>query len=131
MNSRHRYGLVAVAAGLLLAGPWALAQQDEAPAQDTRDIQDTWNLDELFPSVADWEAAKPGLESRTEEVAACKGKLGESEQLCREMLSLYPDQRMFQDRLNTIAAIRKANAPPPKKNAPPPPAKKPPPPPKK
>jgi len=89
MNSRHRYGLVAVAAGLLLAGPWALAQQDEAPAQDTRDIQDTWNLDELFPSVADWEAAKPGLESRTEEIAACKGKLGESAASLQQCLAGY------------------------------------------
>ena len=76
--------------------------------------------------------SSPNYRDTLAEVLLKQGELDESERLCREMLSLYPDQRMFQDRLNRIAAIRRANAPPPPmKKAAPPPAKKPPPPPKK
>jgi len=75
MIARHRSGLAAAAAGLLLAFQAGLAEETPAKAEN---LQDTWNLDELFATVADWEAAKPGLEQRMDQVGACKGKLGES-----------------------------------------------------
>jgi len=75
MIARHRYSLAAFTAGLFLLMQPGLAEET---TEETHDIQDTWNLNELYPTVADWEAAKPGLEQQMDQVGACKGKLGDS-----------------------------------------------------
>ncbi|MCJ7558240.1 MAG: oligoendopeptidase F [Gammaproteobacteria bacterium] len=75
MIARHRYSLAALTAGLFLLMQPGLAEE---AAEEAHDIQDTWNLDEIYPTVADWEAAKPGLEQQMDQVGACRGKLGES-----------------------------------------------------
>jgi oligoendopeptidase F len=54
------------------------------------DTKDTWNLEDLYPSVDAWNEAKASLEARLPEVATCRGHLGDSAQQlleCSEMLS--------------------------------------------
>jgi oligoendopeptidase F len=52
--------------------------------------KDTWNLDDIYPSVEAWVEAKDALAARLPEIEACHGTLGDSaEQLlrCSELLS--------------------------------------------
>ena len=58
----------------------SLAQEDK----------DTWNLEDLYPSVEAWYQAKNSLEGSLESIDQCHGKLGESAAKlleCSEMLS--------------------------------------------
>ncbi|MCW8846249.1 MAG: oligoendopeptidase F [Gammaproteobacteria bacterium] len=86
MIARHRNSLAAIAAGIFLLMQAGLAAET---ATKTHDIQDTWNLDELYPTVAAWEAARPGLEQQMDQVGACKGKLGESAAVLERCLDDY------------------------------------------
>jgi oligoendopeptidase F len=85
MKNNKRAGLTGVAIGLFLA---CLPVYAEQPAESVHDIQDTWNLDEIYPSVADWEAAKPVLEQQMNQLVACKGKLGDSAAELKRCLDL-------------------------------------------
>jgi oligoendopeptidase F len=96
MIIKHRAGLAGMAIGLFLAFLPVYAQ---APAEKIHDIQDTWNLDEIYPTVADWEAARPGLEQLMDQVSHCKGRLGENaaelERCLDSFFSLYKDFSRF------------------------------------
>jgi len=79
---------------LLLLGALALA-----PAQAETEA-DRWNLADLHPSVAAWntDAAKP--DTQLPELAACRGRLGDSAARLRQCLDLQTDiskrlSRMF------------------------------------
>ena len=55
-----------------------------------QDDNDTWNLGELYPSVADWSKAKNALEADLVKIDQCQGQLGANASKlldCSEMLS--------------------------------------------
>jgi oligoendopeptidase F len=52
---------------------------------------DRWNLAELYPSVAAWNADATKLEAQIKEFAACKGTMGESAARLRQCLDLQAD----------------------------------------
>jgi oligoendopeptidase F len=61
-----------------------------AGASLAEDARDTWNLEDLYPSVEAWNEAKAALAARLPEVESCRGHLGDSAQRlleCSEMLS--------------------------------------------
>lgn len=71
----------------------------------SQDEQDTWNLADLYPSVAAWEEARAALEARLPEIDGCQGHLGDSAaqlQACAELL--YGVFRDFA-RLSSYAAM--------------------------
>ena len=49
-------------------------------------IEETWNLESIFPTVADWEAALKEVEQKTPELAKYQGRLRESPQTLLEYL---------------------------------------------
>ena len=68
---------IALASALILASPivWGAEKTMSTPAADTAY---RWNLADIYPSVEAWNTARTALEGRLGELAACKGKLGES-----------------------------------------------------
>ena len=45
---------------------------------NAEDAKDTWNLEDLYPTVADWEKARTDIESQIESTGDCKGRLGDN-----------------------------------------------------
>ena len=73
MRSIHLTLLAALMAVICLAGPSSNAKdRDKIPEQEK------WNLTDLYPDEEAWSAAKEELANRIPEVAAYKGKLGDS-----------------------------------------------------
>jgi len=66
-----------------------------AVAGHAEDERDTWNLDDLYPSVEAWEQARAEVEARMDGIGQCQGHLGDSAQRlfeCHELLyGLYRD----------------------------------------
>ncbi len=82
----------------LLLGVFALAPlRAESPA-------DRWNLAEVYPSAAAWEADAAQLQARLPALAACKGQLGESAQRLRQCLDLQADMFKRLSRLYVFAS---------------------------
>jgi oligoendopeptidase F len=52
---------------------------------------DRWNLAEIYPSVAAWNADAEKAEAQLRDLAACKGKLGESARRFKQCLDLRAD----------------------------------------
>lgn len=55
------------------------------------DIRYTWNLEEIYPSVAAWKADQARLEGQLKELAKCAGHLGESAARFRQCMDLRQD----------------------------------------
>lgn len=53
--------------------------------------QDRWNLDDLYPSVRAWNEDLARLEAQLPQVAACKGRLGDSARKLKECFDLRYD----------------------------------------
>ena len=53
--------------------------------------QDRWNLADLYPSVEAWNADAQKVEAGFADIAACKGRLGDSASRMRECLDLQSD----------------------------------------
>jgi len=56
-------------------------------------LADRWNLADLYPSLAAWEADAARLDTQFKAFAACKGHLGDSAQRLRECLDQSADMR--------------------------------------
>ncbi|HVP88288.1 MAG TPA: oligoendopeptidase F [Casimicrobiaceae bacterium] len=54
-------------------------------------VADTWNLADLYPSVAAWNADADKLTSQMAEMAKCKGHLGDSAATFKQCLGLQAD----------------------------------------
>ena len=70
---------------LLIAG---LAVSAFAAAEN---IEDRWNLADLYPSVQAWHQDAAKLASQLKSFASCRGKLGESAQRLKSCLAAYAD----------------------------------------
>jgi oligoendopeptidase F len=54
-------------------------------------IADRWNLAEIYPSVADWNADSERVDAQLKDLAGCKGHMGESAVRLKQCLDLQAD----------------------------------------
>jgi oligoendopeptidase F len=71
------------------AAVFTLAVAASALAQERP--QDRWNLADLYPDLAAWNADATKVEAQLPQIAACKGKLGESARRFKECMDLQYD----------------------------------------
>jgi len=69
---------------------WLLAIVALAPAR-AESPADRWNLADLYPSVAAWDADAAKLEAQLPDLAACQGHLGDSATRLRQCMDLQAD----------------------------------------
>jgi oligoendopeptidase F len=69
-------------------------------------LADTWNLADLYPSVAAWNADADRLTSQIADLGRCKGHLGDSAAMFRQCLELQTD---MEKRLNRMAVYAYEN----------------------
>jgi oligoendopeptidase F len=55
------------------------------------DVKDTWNLEEIYPSMDAWKADQAKLEGQLKDLARCAGHLGESAGRLRQCMDLRQD----------------------------------------
>jgi oligoendopeptidase F len=67
------------------------------------DIKDTWNLEEIYPSTAAWDADAKKLESQVGDLAKCAGHLGDSAARLKQCLDLRADMDKRTARLYVYA----------------------------
>jgi oligoendopeptidase F len=92
-----------LAATLALALALAAADARAAPHPDEQP-GDRWNLAELYPMLAAWNADAAKLESQIAEFAGCKGHLGDSAARFRKCLDLQADMGKRYARLVVYSA---------------------------
>ena len=66
-------------------------------------LEDRWNLADLYPSVAEWNADATKLEAQMTELAGCKGHLGDSAARFKQCLDLRADMAKRLDRMAVYA----------------------------
>src|SRR5438132_887301 len=66
-------------------------------------VADRWNLAELYASQAAWDADAKTLQAQFDELAACKGHLGDSAARLRQCLDLRTDMAKRRARLFMFA----------------------------
>jgi oligoendopeptidase F len=86
---------------LLISGFLSLATLPALGADERS--QDRWNLADLYPNEAAWNADATKLEAELAEIARCKGKLGTSAKRFRECLDLIYDATKRYYRLGVYA----------------------------
>ena len=69
---------------------------------------DRWNLADLYPSQAAWDADAAQLKAQLPKLAACKGELGASAARLRECLDLRADMAKRSGRLYVFASEQQA-----------------------
>ena len=89
-----------LAAPLALAALLALAT---AHAEDAGDQRYRWNLADLYPDAAAWNADAKKLEEALPQLSACKGHLGDSARRFQECLDLQSDTTKRFARLSVYA----------------------------
>jgi len=94
MISAAALGTFAIASGAAAADPAA------APAGAV------WDLTDLYPNDAAWEAERAAVAARLPEVAAFKGRLGEGAGTLRQVLQLQSDLGLKVARLYTYAGLK-------------------------
>jgi oligoendopeptidase F len=70
--------------------------------------EDRWNLSDLYPDVAAWNADAAKVESALEALGKCKGHLGDSAQRFKECLALESDAGKRYARMAVYAGENKA-----------------------
>ena len=70
--------------------------------------EDRWNLSDLYPSVAAWNADAEILESKLKEIGDCRGHLGDSARRFRSCLDLAAEMRRRYARLSVYASEQRA-----------------------
>ena len=94
MISAAALGTVAITSGAAAADPAA----EPAGA--------VWDLTDLYPNDAAWEAERAAVAARLPEVAAFKGRLGEGAGTLRQVLQLQSDLGLKVARLYTYAGLK-------------------------
>src|SRR5512134_879879 len=89
MNPSH---IVGIALGALSLA--ALAEGD----------RNRWNLADIYPSQAAWDADAAMLEKQVAGFAACKGQLGASVQVFKECLDIQSEMQKRMARLESYAS---------------------------
>ena len=103
MRRRHEATTVAVVLTLAILAGTGLASSEETEKlfyENRADIplEYRWSLEDIFPDVAAWEAAYTSVEARIPELAAYKGRLGESADVMVEAIELrYEISRTIED----------------------------------
>ena len=65
-----------------------MTESTSLPPRSAIPIEETWNLNSIFASINDWEAALKTVESKLPEMKKYQGKLGESAQTLLDYLKL-------------------------------------------
>lgn len=78
------------------------------PPRSKVKTDDTWNLDSLFKTDADWEAGFEAWAARIPKYAQFKGRLGESPQVLAEALQFDADIDRGSERLGVYAFLKTA-----------------------
>jgi oligoendopeptidase F len=68
-----------------------MAKNTTLPPRSEIPIEETWNLESIFASVADWEAAIQAVSAKLPEAANYQGKLAESPELLLKCLQYVED----------------------------------------
>ncbi len=68
----------------------------------------TWDLEDMFPTVADWEAAYKKTEARKGELESYRGQVGSSAATLLEALTLQDEISGEANRINVYAYLRRA-----------------------
>jgi oligoendopeptidase F len=76
-----------------------------AGASLAEDVKDTWNLEDIYPSVAAWEEARDALEARLREIDQCRGQLGESPEKLLQCSGMLNDLFKEFSRLSSYAGM--------------------------
>ncbi|MBK9516233.1 MAG: oligoendopeptidase F [Anaeromyxobacter sp.] len=97
-----RRALALAAACLALAAPGAAAAKERSEIADAY----KWNLDELYPSEAAWEAARTALGARVPSLAQHQGHLGDSPAALLAALQLKSSLELELTRLWVYATAR-------------------------
>lgn len=66
-----------------------------------------WDLTDIYPNDAAWEAERSAIAARLPQIAAYKGKLGESAETLRAALQLQSDIAVKVERLNAYASLKR------------------------
>lgn len=69
------------------------------------DEKDTWNLGDIYPSVAAWEEARAAVEARLPEIETCQGRLGDSASQLLQCSQLLTDIFKSYSRVASYAAM--------------------------
>ncbi len=69
---------------------------------------DRWNLSEIYPSLAAWNADADKVDAQLKDLASCKGHLGESAVRLKQCLDLQADLTKRYYRLETYAGEQTA-----------------------
>jgi oligoendopeptidase F len=70
--------------------------------------EDTWNLESIFATNAEWETARAGVEERLPALAAFQGRVGESATSLLNALQLHDQLRKEVDQIEVYAHLRRA-----------------------
>jgi oligoendopeptidase F len=76
------------------------------PTRDQVKVEDTWDLTVLYPTPAAWDEQLTDLRSRYEQIAAFKGRVGESPQTLLDCLELEKSLSLQIERLGHYASLR-------------------------
>jgi oligoendopeptidase F len=82
---------------LIIAAAFLVPANAETPA-------DRWNLSEIYPSLAAWNADADKVDAELNDLASCKGHLGESAARFKECLDLQADLTKRYYRLRTYSS---------------------------
>lgn len=72
---------------------------ERIPKREELDVKDTWKLEDIYPTDADWENDFKKFESMTERYTAFKGRLGESAETLLEYFRLRDELAVLSDSL--------------------------------
>lgn len=85
----------------------ATAQPTDILTRDQVAIEDTWDLSDLYPDDAAWEADAAKVERQIQTAASHRGMLGESAMALRVALEDIMKARLTLERLQVYAALRR------------------------
>ena len=97
LSRREAMISAAALAGIALAGAASAAEGGAASA---------WDLTDLYPTDAAWEAERAAVAARLPEIAAFKGRLGEGAATLRQVLQLQSDLGLKVVRLYVYAGLK-------------------------
>ena len=83
-------------------------QTQALPRRSELRTEDTWDLESIFATNADWETARAGVEERLPALAAFQGRVGQSATSLLNALQLHEQLRKEVDRIDVYAHLRRA-----------------------
>ncbi|RBW69945.1 oligoendopeptidase F [Bacillus taeanensis] len=81
-------------------------KQNALPKRNEVPVDQTWNLEDIFPSDSDWEKEFNEVKKMIPSISAFQGKLGESAETLYEMLQTQNNVSMRLGKLYTYAHMR-------------------------